>query len=328
VRWNQDKKEATVFVQQYLGRLPADQTLFDQNHVPPGFTALGPPQTNYTNDRTFSDVLPRFGFDYKLSDDVLAYVIYNKGFKSGGFDMRGNATANPATRDGYDSETADNYEAGLKSLLFDDTLQLNLTVFYTPYEDVQITTQQFQIVNGNPTNVTAVLNAGKQLNKGVELESVWRPVPALTLALNVGYLDAEFQEFLVGCTPPAAGCTRDVSSLNEPINSPEWTSFLGATYRWELGGGDLAAHLGYQYRSKTKVANTTVSITDQDAYDVLDVGVAYTTANQAWRFALEGKNVLDEEYRVAGYDFGNTNISQIGFYGPPRTFSVSATYRY
>jgi iron complex outermembrane receptor protein len=327
-RWNQDKKEATVFVQQYLGRLPANQTLFDQNNVPAGFTALGAPQTNYTNDRTFSDVLPRFGFDYKLSDEVLAYVIYNKGFKSGGFDMRGNATANPATRDGYDSEVADNYEAGLKSLLFGDTLQLNFTVFYTPYEDVQITTQQFQIVNGNPTNVTAVLNAGKQLNKGVELETLWRPVPALTLALNVGYLDAQFEEFLVGCTPPAAGCTRDVSSLNEPINSPEWTSFLGATYRWELGGGDLAAHLGYQYRSKTKVANTTVSITDQDAYDVLDVGVAFTTANQAWRFALEGKNVLDEEYRVAGYDFGNTNVSQIGFYAPPRTVAVSATYRY
>jgi iron complex outermembrane receptor protein len=176
--------------------------------------------------------------------------------------------------------------------------------------------------------VTAVLNAGKQLNKGVELESVWRPIPALTLALNVGYLDAEFEEFLVGCTPPAAGCTRDISSLNEPINSPEWTGFLGGTYRWELGGGDLAAHVGYQYRSKTKVANTTVSITDQDAYDVLDVGVAYTTANQAWRFALEGKNVLDEEYRVAGYDFGNTNVSQIGFYAPPRTVAVSATYRY
>ena len=43
---------------------------------------------------------------------------------------------------------------------------------------------------------------------------------------------------------------------------------------------------------------------------------------------LEGKNLLDEEYRVAGYDFGNTNVSQIGFYGPPRTVSVSATYRY
>ncbi len=246
--------------------------------------------------------------------------------------MRGNETANPATRNGYDSEIADNYELGVKSNWFGDTLQLNLTVFYTPYEDVQIGSQQFQVVNGIPTNVTAVLNAGKQLNKGVELESVWRPVPALTLVANVGYLDAEFEEFLVGCVPAAAGCTRDISSLNEPINSPDWTTFLGATYRWELGVGDLSAHLGYQYRSKTKVANTTPSVSDQDAYDLLDLGVAYTTSNQAWRFALEGKNVLDEEYRVAAYDFSpnltTQHISQIGFYGPPRTVSLSATYRY
>jgi iron complex outermembrane recepter protein len=338
-RWNEDDKEATVFVAQYAGRLAANQTFFDQNRVPAGFAMIGVPQTNYKNDRSFSDISPRLGFDYRVTDDLLAYLSYSQGFKSGGFDMRGNELANPATRNGYDSETADNYEIGMKSNWLEDTLQLNLTVFYTPYEDVQITSQEFRILNNIPTNVTAVLNAGKALNKGVELESIWQPVAALTLVLNVGYLDAEFEEFVIGCNPAVVvdpPCnpntnTRDVASLNEPINAPEWTSFLGATYRWELGVGDVSAHLGYQYRSKTKVANTIPSITDQDSYDILDVGVAYTTPSRAWRFALEGKNVLDEEYRVAGYDFGNLttpHISQIGFYGPPRTVSVSATYRY
>ena len=47
-RWNEDDKEATVFVQQYLGRLAPNATLFDQNNVPAGFVALGPPQSNYT----------------------------------------------------------------------------------------------------------------------------------------------------------------------------------------------------------------------------------------------------------------------------------------
>jgi iron complex outermembrane receptor protein len=337
-RWNEDDKEATVFVQQYVGRLAPNATLFDQFNVPPGFVALGPPSSNYTESRTFSDVSPRLGFDFAVSEDVLAYVSYAQGFKSGGFDMRGNAAAFPDTRKGYDSETADNFEVGVKTTLLDGALNLNLTAFYTPYEDVQVTTQQFQIVNGVPTNVTAVLNAGEQLNKGVEFESMWRPVDALTLVLNVGWLESEFEEFITGCNPATAGCspngTRDISALHTPINAPEWTSFLGATYRWELGAGDLSAHLGYQYRSETKVANTTASVTDQDAYDVLDLGVAYTTASEAWRFALEGKNVLDEEYRVAGYDFGNPGVgalgglSQIGFYGPPRTVSVTATYRY
>jgi iron complex outermembrane receptor protein len=330
-RWNEDEKKATVFVQQYLGRLAPNQTLFDQNNVPAGFVPLGPPQSNYTESRTFSDVSPRLGFDYQITDGVMGYVSYAQGFKSGGFDMRGNERAFPGTREGYDSETADNYEIGVKSTLLDDTLQLNLTAFYTPYEDVQVTVQEFQNVAGVPTNVTAVLNAGEQLNQGVELEALWRPVRGLSLALNVGWLDAEFEEFLTACTPPQPGCRVDVSSVNEPINSPEWTTFFGASYEWELGAGNLNAHLGYQYRSDTKVANTIASVTDQDAYDILDLGVAYTTASESWRFALEGKNVLDEEYRVAGYDFGRIgapHVSQIGFYGPPRTVAVTATYRY
>jgi iron complex outermembrane receptor protein len=160
---------------------------------------------------------------------------------------------------------------------------------------------------------------------------VLRPIPALTLSLNAGYLDAEFKKFLTSC---GAGCLRDISSLNKPINSPKVTVFLGGTYEWLLSKGDVVAHLGYQYRDKTKVANTTASITDQKAYDVLDFGVAYTTQGKAWRFALDGKNLLDEEYRVAGYDFGGVGVgatgglSQIGFYGPPRVVAFSATYQY
>ena len=76
-RWNEDDKEATVFVAQYLGRLPPNATLFDQNNVPAGFTLLAV-QTNYTNDRSFSNVSPRLGFDFQLSDDVLAYVSYSR----------------------------------------------------------------------------------------------------------------------------------------------------------------------------------------------------------------------------------------------------------
>jgi iron complex outermembrane recepter protein len=331
-RWNRDDKKATVFVAQYLGVLPANATLFDPTALPPGFRLLAV-QTDYTNSRRFSNVSPRLGSDYHITPDVMTYVNYSRGFKSGGFDMRGNAAANPATRNGYDAETADNYEAGIKSTLFDKRLQLNLTVFYTPYKDVQITTQQFQIVAGRPTNVTAVLNAGKQINEGVELESAWRPIRPLTLALNAGYLNAYFQDFLVGCTPPAAGCTVNATALNRPINAPRWTSSLIGTYVWSLGRGDLSAHADYQYRSATKVANTTPSVTDQSAYSLVDLGLSYSL-DATWRFALEGKNVLDRRYRVAGYDFGNPGagatggLSQIGFYGPPRTATLTATYQY
>jgi len=330
-RWNQDDKEASVFVAQYAGVLAPNATLFDERNVPASFTLLAV-QSDYTNDRSFSNVSPRLGMDFKLNDDLMLYFSYAEGFKSGGFDMRGNQLLNPNTSNGYDAETADNFEVGMKSAWFDDTLQLNLTAFYTPYKDIQITTQEFVVRNGAPTNATAVLNAGKQVNQGVELETMWRPMAGLTLVANVGYLDAEFEEFFTSCPTAAPGCRLDLSGFNEPINSPDWTTFVGGTYEWSLGAGDMSIHAGYQYRSATKVANTTASITDQGAYDILDLGVAYTTADDTWRFAVEGKNILDEEYRVAGYDFGATGatggFSQIGFYGPPRTVSVTATYRY
>ena len=78
--------------------------------------------TNYTGNRTFVNVSPRLGLDYHFTEHVMGYVSYSRGFLSGGFDMRGNAAVFPGTQNGYNSETADNYEVGIKTTLLDDTL--------------------------------------------------------------------------------------------------------------------------------------------------------------------------------------------------------------
>jgi iron complex outermembrane recepter protein len=349
VRWNQDKKDASVYQAQYASFAPTqllgNETFFDPSKPPTGFflfpsggSATGI-LTNYSNSRTFSNVSPRFGLDYHLTPQVMTYFSYSKGFKSGGFDMRGNASLYPQTQNGYNSETADNFEVGVKSTLLDDTLQLNLTLFYDPYKNAQIGVQQFVVSGGIPQNVTAVLNAGKQINQGVEIESAWRPIKALTFGLNVGYLDSYYQDFLIGCTALTPGCTansppQNFADINRPINAPTWTVATKAAYTWQLPAGALLARAGWDWRSFTKVANTTASVTDQPAYGLVDAGLAFTTNGGAWRFSLDGKNLLDRWYRVAGYDFGGTgtgllaNVSQIGFYGPPRTYQVTAQYHF
>ena len=150
--------------------------------------------TDYTNSRSFVNFSPRLGLDYHWTPQIMTYASWSRGFKSGGFDMRGNEAIYPQTRAGYGPETANNYELGIKSTLFDDKLLLNLTVFYDPYTNAQIGVQQFVVTGGIPENVTAVLNAGKQINQGVEIESVWRPIKALTFGLNVGYLDSYYED--------------------------------------------------------------------------------------------------------------------------------------
>jgi len=348
VRWNEDQKTATVYQADYASIAPTQlvpgTTFFDPSAVPAGFFKDPGVVTNYTGNRAFVNVTPRVGFDYHLTDHVMGYLSYSRGFKSGGFDMRGNALVFPGTENGYNSETADNYELGLKSTWLDGTLLLNATVFYDPYTDAQIGIQQFVNVGGTPTNVTAVLNAGKQVNRGAELQAVWQPAHPLTFALNTGYLDSYYEDFLAPCSvfTAAPGCGPGVASINyadenRPLNAPAWTVSGNVLYNWQLQPGNVTARLGYDWRSFTKVANTTPSVTDQPAYGLLNAGLAFQTTDKAWRFSLDGKNLTNKYYRVAGYDFGDPplappsfigGISQIGFYGPPRTWSVTVQYHY
>jgi iron complex outermembrane recepter protein len=349
IRWNEDQKTAHVYQADYASVAPTqllpNQQFFNPGAVPAGFFPDPGVVTDYTNTRAFVNITPRLGLDYHWTDHVMTYVSYSRGFKSGGFDMRGNAAVYPQTENGYNSETADNYEAGIKSTLLNDTLLLNFTAFYDPYKNAQIGVQQFVDYLGTPTNLTAVLNAGKQINEGLEIESVWRPLKALTLGLNVGYLDSYYKDYLIPCNvfTAAPGCgpsvaTVNVADDNRPLNAPAWTVSGNATYTWDLGNGELLARAGYDWRSFTKVANTTPSVTDQPAYGLLNAGLAFTTTNKAWRFSLDGKNLTNRYYRVAGYDFGNPpigpansfigGVSQIGFYGPPRTYQVTAQYHY
>lgn len=350
VRWNDDDKTAHVYQAQYASIAPNQllpgQQFFNPAAPPAGFflfpSAAAGVLTDYTKSRSFVNVSPRLGLDYHWTPQVMTYLSYSKGFKSGGFDMRGNAALYPQTENGYNSETADNYEAGVKSTLLDDTLLLNFTLFYNPYSNAQIGVQQFVVAGGVPQNVTAVLNAGKQINRGVEIESVWRPIKPATFALNVGYLDSYYEDFLIGCFAGTPGCTPtsppvNVADQNRPLNAPAWTVSGNVTYTWDLAPGALLARAGYDWRSFTKVANTTASVTDQPAYGLLNGGIAFTTLSKAWRFSIDAKNLTNRYYRVAGYDFGNPpisganalgGVSQIGFYGPPRTYSGTVSYHF
>jgi len=74
--------------------LPGQQ-FFNPAAPPAGFflfpSAATGVLTDYTKSRSFVNVSPRLGLDYRWTPQVMSYVSYSRGFKSGGFDMRGNA---------------------------------------------------------------------------------------------------------------------------------------------------------------------------------------------------------------------------------------------
>jgi outer membrane receptor protein involved in Fe transport len=79
---------------------------------------------------------------YEFNPDLTGYVSSSKGFKSGGFDPRGDAIFTPSTVEGFDPETVDAYEVGLKGSLLDRRLNFAVAAFASEYQDQQVTSQQ------------------------------------------------------------------------------------------------------------------------------------------------------------------------------------------
>ena len=85
------------------------------------YAAFGAPGTNFRGKETFKKFTPKATLSFKPNPDSTLYASYSQGFKSGGFDMRGDAVAYPDTVDGYDAEIVDGFEVGLKGTLFTHT---------------------------------------------------------------------------------------------------------------------------------------------------------------------------------------------------------------
>jgi len=91
------------------------------------------------------------------------------------------------------------YELGLKSKWFDDTVLLNLDVFRSDYQGLQVTAVLFQPVS----NVFApvIRNAAVSRSQGVELETQWAATRNLRLSANITYLESFYVSF-PNASPP------------------------------------------------------------------------------------------------------------------------------
>ena len=315
MRYTLDDKRGTVFRANYLGATRSPIL---------GGTPRAPllVRTNYTASKDFTQFTPRIALSYDLTDDMTTYASYSQGFKSGGFDMRGDAFLTPNTVNGYDPETVDSYEIGLKGAL--DRLTFAASVFYNEYQDQQVTTQ----VPAGAGIASFVDNVGSSTFYGAEFEGRLRILDNLSANFAVGYLNSEFEEFLrYNLTTMMF---EDISSQVVLQNAPEWTGYLGLTWLGDVGGGQLAVTPSVSYRGDFSLFEFPNPILDQEAYSLVDLSIVWTDPGDRFTVGLYGKNLTDEEYRVGGYNFPGAlfNNSIIGYYGPPQTVTASLQVKF
>jgi len=73
--------------------------------------------------------------DYQADDNLLLYGSYNRGFRSGGYNIA-NTSIDEFTL--VKPERIDAFEAGVKADLFDRTLRINSSAFYYNYVNQQV----------------------------------------------------------------------------------------------------------------------------------------------------------------------------------------------
>lgn len=335
-RYTKDETTADVLRELWLGQGSGS---FDPTNTTSAFFVT---QTDFQGlTRSDEEFTPRVSLSYKPTETLNLYATYSQGFKAGGFDPRARADLDPLglSEQGFGPESVDSYELGAKGSFFDNALNLNAAIFFAEYTDQQITVQSGADSDNdgvNDTFVSSVFNAGASEYTGFELEGSWFINDEFTLSGNLGIIDAEITEII----------SADVNIADQFVtqNTPELQSQLSLNYTNDFADkGQISVTGSLSYRDEYFLFNVEnpgfdagVNVLfpdggpalDPDSYTLADLSIVWTAPSEKYRLGLHGRNLTDEEYRVAAYNF--VTPSQLGvdsaysaFYGAPTTVTAS-----
>ena len=198
-----------------------------------------------TNSST--DVSPRVALTWRPDDNHSVYVTYSTGYRPAGTRIAPDSTGIGSlgdTRSFFDKEDVTNYELGWKGSFADGRLYGEFSLFRIDWNDMQVRLSRTvceptpgvlvetsdPACNGLPFFPdNRVNNANSARSQGAEFSLLARPTDGFIVSGSVGYLDAEFTDFV-------NSDLGDVSGRSMPF-SPKWSLAGSASYDWELGNG-------------------------------------------------------------------------------------------
>jgi iron complex outermembrane receptor protein len=273
-------------------------------------------------DDSWSATTPSISLQKQLNDNSMIYASANRGFKSGGFNGRANSAAEVST---FDPETVWTYEGGWKFASENRRLLGSVTVFHSDYEDFQARVSE--ITNPGapiPTFSFPVLNAAELSIDGVEFEGTMLIGEGTRLSGQVGWLDAEYDEF----NDPRIDLNPALAGLHENVPfSPEWTARLALSHSFFLGSGAMLTFGGdVSYRDDVWLSVDNREVLKQDAYTLVGLYGIWDSPQGNWQFRAGVKNLTDEVYKTDGQEFSSVGNIQTAYYGWPRHFYVAVRY--
>jgi iron complex outermembrane recepter protein len=304
LRYTDDRGVLSSFKSQAIG---ADNVVV-MNLIPGSTTDL-----NATTGASFhnTDVSGKVGVDYKTDGGTLFYVDLSRGYRGSGFNAQ--AFFQPSELTVAKPEVLQAAEAGVKTQLLEKRLQVSVAGFYYDYKNEQF-------INVDPTTTAQqLLNLPKSQVYGAEIEFVGKPFRTLTLSGGLGLLSSNIVK----------GSVNGVDVHGHQLaNAPKASLSLAGDWRaLDEPWGQVALHLDGVVNSRQYFDVLNNVDQSQGTYFLLNGRISYTAPNRPVEVAVWVKNLTDEFYytsriSVAGFGFNYQHL------GEPRTFGVTATYRY
>ncbi|WP_313914560.1 TonB-dependent receptor [Tahibacter sp.] len=267
----------------------------------------------------WSDISPRFVFDFHATPDTLLFASLAKGYKAGGYNSLDIGAK-------FDNEDVWNLEAGIKQVVPESNLQWNASIYHYVYSDRQaIRLDPNSAGSGVPRYL---VDTSDEKAWGLDAGLQWQPTAALTLDANAAFIDATYKDKVA-----ASGADLSGQATGEP-----YLSFsLGGQYRWDFAdAGDLVLSLRHAYRGKSRCNADSQLQGDCSVSPNFDVGAAqqrtdlrlgWTDESRHWRVAAFATNLFDKRYveNVGNYttDVFGTTYATIS---APRMYGVELGY--
>ena len=213
------------------------------------------PASNSPQSKSWSSPTGRLVLDQQFAPEIMGYLGYSRGYKSGLFNpvvLAGDPIDKPV-----DPETLDAYTVGLKSEYLQRKLRVNIEGFYYDYKNIQVT----QILAA----VSHITNAARAAIKGIDLDISAVPADRLVVTASIEFMQGRYESFPNGtffAYDPATGgnCTFAVAPPPAPIpcggvHPPNYSAANGT---WDLKGNHtiqtppFSASLVGQYEIPTR----------------------------------------------------------------------------
>ena len=320
--WNDYEFGIALLVYPGILRPPPEPQAGDNCIAPPGnvFPNCDVSASGKDKGQSFA-----FGADYKISDDVMVFANYKRGYKPGGFNPTvaafGGLPSNPLYS--FKSETVDTAELGLKASwsLGDLRGRFNVTGYTSKYRDIHATVPAII----PPFTATAIQNAARATINGVEVEANVSIRRWLSIDAGYSYTDAEYDDYLVGGV--------DLSDLPF-VFTPKHQFNIGASLTLPIPEtlGELILRGSYSWQDRIYAGDTNAMQPSSfiDSYGILG-------ARLDWENVLDSKNVdlsvfatnlTNKTYRIAAIQQYNASGYTTAIYGEPRMYGASLRVRF